>query len=46
MVQRILNEQSTYETFLTHIFQIQYAIQIPKLVPRMVELPEPNQKHI
>ncbi|MFQ6622553.1 hypothetical protein Gotur_002643 [Gossypium turneri] len=38
MVQRLLNEQSTYETFLAYIFQTRYPIQISKLVPRMVEL--------
>ncbi|MFQ6645792.1 hypothetical protein Gotur_019669 [Gossypium turneri] len=38
MVQCLLNEQPTHEAFLAHIFQIQYPIQIPKLVPRMVEL--------
>ncbi|MFQ6650819.1 hypothetical protein Gotur_023017 [Gossypium turneri] len=46
MVQHLLNEQPTYETFLAHIFQIRYQIQILKLVPRMVELHEPDQKHI
>ncbi|MFQ6645602.1 hypothetical protein Gotur_019671, partial [Gossypium turneri] len=46
IVQCLLNEQPTYETFLAHIFQIRYPIQIPKLVPRMVELPVPDQKHI
>ncbi|MFQ6655992.1 hypothetical protein Gotur_026288 [Gossypium turneri] len=38
MVQCLLNEQPTHETFLAHIFQIWHLIQIPKLVPRMVEL--------
>ncbi|MFQ6625785.1 hypothetical protein Gotur_005566 [Gossypium turneri] len=46
MVQCLLNEQPTHEALLAHIFQIRYPIQIPKLVPRMVELPEPDQKHI
>ncbi|MFQ6628460.1 hypothetical protein Gotur_006938 [Gossypium turneri] len=46
MVQCLLNEQPTHETFLAHIFQIWHPIQIPKLFPRMVELPEPDQKHI
>ncbi|MFQ6654950.1 hypothetical protein Gotur_025712 [Gossypium turneri] len=38
MVQCLLNEQPTHETLLAHIFQIRHPIQIPKLVPRMVEL--------
>ncbi|MFQ6657158.1 hypothetical protein Gotur_026958 [Gossypium turneri] len=38
MVQHLLNEQPTHETLLAHIFQIWHPIQIPKLVPRMVEL--------
>ncbi|MFQ6666920.1 hypothetical protein Gotur_033116 [Gossypium turneri] len=38
MVQCLINEQPTYEIFLAHIIQIRYRIQIPKLVPRMVEL--------
>ncbi|KAH1055958.1 hypothetical protein J1N35_034023 [Gossypium stocksii] len=38
MLQRLLNEQPIYETLLAHIFQIRHPIQIPKLVPRMVEL--------
>ncbi|MFQ6645793.1 hypothetical protein Gotur_019669 [Gossypium turneri] len=46
MVQCLLNEQPTHEAFLAHIFQIQYPIQIPKLVPRMVELPKPDQTHL
>ncbi|MFQ6671137.1 hypothetical protein Gotur_035762 [Gossypium turneri] len=46
MVQCLLNEQPTHETLLAHIFQIRHLIQIPKLVPRIVELPEPDQKHI
>ncbi|MFQ6622822.1 hypothetical protein Gotur_001865 [Gossypium turneri] len=46
MVQCFLNEQPIHETFLAHIFQIWHPIQIPKLVPRMVELPELDQKHI
>ncbi|MFQ6654951.1 hypothetical protein Gotur_025712 [Gossypium turneri] len=46
MVQCLLNEQPTHETLLAHIFQIRHPIQIPKLVPRMVELPGLDQKHI
>ncbi|MFQ6645658.1 hypothetical protein Gotur_019758 [Gossypium turneri] len=46
MVQCLLNEQSTHETLLAHIFPIRCPIQIPKLVPRMVELHGPDQKHI
>ncbi|MFQ6650190.1 hypothetical protein Gotur_023329 [Gossypium turneri] len=38
MVQCLLNEQPTHEMLLAHIFQIWHLIQIPKLVPRMVEL--------
>ncbi|MFQ6671134.1 hypothetical protein Gotur_035762 [Gossypium turneri] len=38
MVQCLLNEQPTHETLLAHIFQIRHLIQIPKLVPRIVEL--------
>ncbi|MFQ6668888.1 hypothetical protein Gotur_034361 [Gossypium turneri] len=32
MVQCLLNEQPTYDTFLTYIFQIRYPIQNFKLV--------------
>ncbi|MFQ6643865.1 hypothetical protein Gotur_017669 [Gossypium turneri] len=46
MVQCFLNEQPTHDTLSAHIFQIRHPIQIPKLVSRMVELPEPDQKHI
>ncbi|MFQ6653291.1 hypothetical protein Gotur_024760 [Gossypium turneri] len=46
MVQCLLNEQPTHEAFLAHIFQIRHPIQIPKLVPRMVELPKLDQKNI
>ncbi|MFQ6668890.1 hypothetical protein Gotur_034361 [Gossypium turneri] len=34
MVQCLLNEQPTYDTFLTYIFQIRYPIQNFKLVPK------------
>ncbi|MFQ6660306.1 hypothetical protein Gotur_028887, partial [Gossypium turneri] len=37
-VQCLFNKQPTHETFLPHIFQIWYPIQVLKLVPRMVGL--------